>query len=336
MPIVTDRDEVLLIYQEALERKWVLPCFCTENLTTTEAILEAARRYAEETGEPDLPIIVAITNNYDHRAQSTYYTHTRKWQIGIKLFLADLHVLASSGSPYEQLRIMIHLDHIQFDDDIELLDWDMNLFSSIMFDASKVPFDENIHLTRAFCEKQKSKIVIEGACDEIVDATGEDHFDLTTPEKAERYFLQTGADMIVANLGTEHRASGKDLQYYSQAARLIKDKVGSKIVLHGASSVSSDKIAGLLDDGVCKVNIWTALERDTSPALLEDMVSHASEVAGAETAASLRQKGLLGPEAPADSQASINFFTTVYRQKIIYDGMIDIVYDYLRLWYGKE
>jgi len=43
---------------------------------------------------------------------------------------------------------MVHLDHIQFDDDKELLTWDMDQFSSIMFDASKLPFKENMQLTK--------------------------------------------------------------------------------------------------------------------------------------------------------------------------------------------
>ena len=333
MPIITRKNEVLSIYREAMERKWVLPCFCTENLTTTEAILEAARRYAEAINQPDLPIIVAITNNYDHRAQSTYYTHTKQWQIGIKLFMADLHVLAESGSPYEHLRIMIHLDHIQFDADEQLLNWDMSRFSSIMFDASKVPFNDNIRLTREFVEKEGHQIVIEGACDEIVDASGAVRSELTTPENADLFLKGTGADLIVANLGTEHRASGKDLQYYSEQAIRIKEKIGSRIVLHGTSSVSSEKITHLFNDGVCKVNIWTALERDTSPALLQDMAAHACQIAGAEITDELKKEGLLGPMSPGDCKASIDYFTTAYRQTIIYKGMIDIVYDYLRLWY---
>ena len=61
----------------------------------------------------------------------------------------------------------------------------------------------------------KGRIFIEGACDEIVDATGDVHNDMTTPEKAKSYIDETGVDMIVANLGTEHRASGKDLKYHS-------------------------------------------------------------------------------------------------------------------------
>ena len=333
MPIITARDQVLEIYAEARQRRWVLPCFCTENLTTTEAILAAAKEFADARGFPDLPIIIAMTAQYSHRTQAAFYTHTRQWDIGLKLFLADLRVLAGPGSPYEQLRIMIHLDHIQFDDDQELLSWDMSDFSSIMFDASKGSFEENIRLTRDFVSRQGNVIVIEGACDEIMDATGEEKSDLTTVERAEQYCRETGVDLIVANLGTEHRANAKDLRYHGDLARSIQKKIGTRMVLHGASSVPGDQIEHLIDDGVCKVNLWTALERDSSPALLTDMVSHAAEVAGGATVRQLQEKGLLGPACDGDGHPSISCFTTVYRQDIVFREMKAIVRDYLMLWY---
>lgn len=333
MAIITQKQEVLAIYEEAKNNRWVLPCFCTENLTTTEAILDAAREYGEAIGIDNLPIIIAITAQYDHRTQAAYYTHTRQWDIGLKLFLADLKVLTGPGSPYSDLRVMIHLDHIQFDDDQELLQWDMAPFSSIMFDASKAPFAENIALTRDFVLKQGGNIVIEGACDEIVDATGTVKSEMTTAENAEYFCQMTGVDLIVANLGTEHRASASDLQYRGDIARKIKARIGTRIVLHGASSVPGDQIARLIDDGVCKVNLWTALERDSSPALLSDMVKHAAKIAGSASVEQLKQTGYLGSSCSSEEKSSIDYFTTTYRQGVIFAEMKRIITSYLQLWY---
>lgn len=332
MPIITDREQVLDIYEEAKQNRWVLPCFCTENLTTTEAILEAAREYGEIKGISNLPIIIAITCQYNHRAQAAYYTHTRCWGLGLKLFLSDLKILTSKNSPYESLRVMIHLDHIQADDDRELLTWDMKEFSSIMFDASKFPIEENMRLTKQFVEEQGSIIVVEGACDEIMDATGNDKSELTTSSKAEEYVKQTGVDLIVANLGTEHRASSKDLKYYGDYAQRIKEKIGTKIVLHGASSVPGNQISNLIEDGVCKINLWTALERDSSPALFKAMVENASKVAGKDMVEKLIEEELLSTKCLQTDKASIEFFTTVYRQDIVFEEMKKIVMTYLELW----
>ena len=42
MPIITGRENVLAVYEKAAQKGWVIPCLCSENLTTTEAILTAA------------------------------------------------------------------------------------------------------------------------------------------------------------------------------------------------------------------------------------------------------------------------------------------------------
>jgi len=228
---------------------------------------------------------------------------------------------------------MIHLDHTQWDSDKPLLKWDMNMFSMIMYDASALSFDENIKFTARFVEKHGHEIVIEGACDEIVDATGDTRSELTTPEQAIKYLTGTNADFIVANLGTEHRASAADLKYHGDMARKISKLTGTKLVLHGTSSVGNDQIKNLFDDGIAKVNIWTILERNSSPVLFDDMVRNASKVIGREKTVAMIQSGLLDDKVDKTSKASLSHYTTVYRQDIVFNEMKKIVLDYLKHWY---
>ena len=202
-----------------------------------------------------------------------------------------------------------------------------------MYDASSLPFEENIKLTAKFVEENGHKIVIEGACDEIVDATGDGRSDLTTPEHALKYLNQTKADFIVANLGTEHRASRANLKYHGDLARQISKLTGSKLVLHGTSSVKNDQVKSLFTDGVAKVNIWTILERDSSPALFEDMVRNASKVIGRNKTKAMMVSGLLGQHISRLNKASLSHYTTTYRQDIIFKEMKNIVFGYLKLWY---
>ncbi len=332
MPLVIDKNEVLAIYSEAAQQKWVIPCFCSENLTTTEAILAAVNEYGNSIQISNLPVTIAITNLYSHRSQSVNYTHTQNWEVGLRLFIEDLKVLTTECSPFRNLRVMLHLDHIQHDTDRELLSWDMKQFSSIMYDASGLGLDENIKLTRQFVEKHGHEIVIEGACDEIIDF-GSGGNELTSPENAEKYLNQTGCDFIVANLGTEHRANSSELHYYGDLARQIKSRIGERIVLHGASSVGSDQIRKLFDDGVCKVNIWTILERDSTNKLLEQLVSNASKVVGSSFVKEMQFQGLLGDSIDSESNKSIDYYTTLYRQSIIFEEMKKIVTSYLSIWY---
>ncbi len=332
MPLILSRKDVLNLFAEANNRKWVLPTFNAENLTTVEAILTATKEYGEKIGIEDLPIIIGITNNYKSRPQSLFYTHTRQWDIGMQLFLKEMEVLTSAESPFAKLKVMIHLDHIQWDDDKELLDWSMKQFSSIMYDASELPLVENINKTAAFVKSNKDTIVIEGACDEI-NSAGSVQNDLVTPEMAEKYYNQTGVDIIVANLGTEHRASAAELQYRGDLARQVSERIGTHLCLHGTSSVSTDKVANLFDDGICKVNIWTTLERDSTPALFNDMITNAAKIVGPEKVKELISQQLLGKQANNQSPLSLDYFTTTYRQNLIFNKMKEIVTNYLNTWY---
>ena len=330
MPIITGRKKVLAVYEDAAKKGWVIPCICSENLTTTEAILSATSEFAKEKGYDSVPVTIAITNQYDHRSQSVFYTNTRRWDIGLKLFRSDLEIVSQV---FPNVDVLIHLDHAQHDTDAEMLESDLSMYSSVMYDASTLPMEENIKKTKAYVERKGHELLIEGACDEIVDATGEARCEITDANKCERYIKETGVDVVVANLGTEHRASGQDLHYYSDAAKAIKAKIGPRICLHGTSSVSNDQIAKLFDDGICKVNIWTALERDSSPALTEWTVKNVAKCGGPKVEQKLIEEGYLTESSKTGDKSSLQHFTTTARQEIIFEEMKKIVRGYLDLWY---
>lgn len=330
--IITKFEEVKKVFEQAKKDGWVIPCICTENQTTTEAILSACSDYGKKIGRR-VPIIIAITVKYSHRHQAINYSYTDDWKVGLELFKGDIKALAGEGAPYSDVDVLLHLDHVQFDDDYELLESDLSDYSSIMYDASNLPFEQNIEKTAEFVKKNKGKILIEGACDEIVDATGTVRNALTTPENAKLYVEKTGVNMIVANLGTEHRATGKELKYHGDLARKIKKEIGNIIVLHGTSSVNNEQVRELFGDGVCKVNIWTALERDSSKPLFYDMVVNASKVAGEEVVDTLIKEEYLTEKCRTNEKINIEYFTMRYRQEVIYKAMKKMVEEYLNMWY---
>ena len=330
MPIITGRENVLAVYEKAAQKGWVIPCLCSENLTTTEAILTAANEFSIEKGYDRVPVTLAITNQYDHRNQSVFYTHTRRWDIGLKLFRSSIDILAEA---FPHVDILIHLDHAQHDTDAQLLESDLSIYSSVMYDASTLPMDENIRKTKDFMARKGHQLLVEGACDEIVDATGQARCEITDADKCARYMQETGVDVVVANLGTEHRASGQDLHYYGDAARAICQRIGHKICLHGTSSVSNDQIGKLFEDGICKVNIWTALERDASPALTEFMVKNAAKCAGPKMEQKLIDEGYLTEKSKTGDRSHLDYFTTTARHAIIFEEMKRIARGYFDLWY---
>ncbi len=331
MPIILGKDQVVAVYSEAAARGWVVPTFCGENQTTIEAVLAACQARAVELGTR-VPVTIALTGRYAHRAQAVYYAGSRNPDTGFELFLGDCEVLARPGGDYPDVDVLTHFDHGQYDVDADRLAGDLSRFSSVMYDASAAPWAENLARTADFVAAHGSEVLVEGAADEVVDAGGGTHGELTSPERAEEFLARTGVDMVVANLGTEHRAAASDQRYHPEAARAISARIGPRLVLHGTSSVPVPQLATLFADGVCKVNIWTTLERDTSPQLLRAMLEHADGVAG-PVAAELAADGLLGPAAPTGGKADIAYFTSAWRNEVVLAAMQRIVAGYLDLWY---
>jgi fructose/tagatose bisphosphate aldolase len=332
MPLILTRSEVLSVYAEAAARRWVHPSFSTENLTTTEAILSAAREYGERSGQPDFAIAIAITHRYPERPQTSAYSHTGDPILGMRLFQADLRALMATGSPFAQLRVLVHLDHGLFDRDGDVLDTPSGAFSSVMFDASALPFAENIEATRRYVQQHHDEVVIEGACDTVAHSGESGTTPCTPPDDAERFYRATGVDWVVANLGTEHRAGVSKLSYRDDVAREISRRIGPRLSLHGTSSVLPEKLGRLYEDGVGKVNFWTALERDSAAEVFVALTEHAAEAAGPVTARRLLERDLLGAHADVSSAVSLEYCTTRYRQGIAFESMKRIVGSYLARW----
>ena len=61
--------------------------------------------------------------------------------MGLKLFRSDIEIVSQV---FPNVDVLIHLDHAQYDTDSELLESDLGSYSSVMYDASSLPMEENI------------------------------------------------------------------------------------------------------------------------------------------------------------------------------------------------
>jgi len=278
VPVVTDPSEVKEIYQECAEKGACIPCFCTENQKTIEAMLRAAHEVGREFGVKNPPLVVGFTATYHHRQQLMSYTTTRDTVLGVKALLDDAKLFASDGSPWADVRFMPHLDHGMPDKDKTLLYDFAEEFATSMHDCSHLPFEENVKQTAAYVEAVKGKTLVEGAVDEIseVGASGEEQ--LTTVEQAQRFLSETGCAFIVPNLGTEHRATGGEVKYYAHRAQEISAAVGKILVLHGTSSLGEGAMQNLSNDGIVKVNIWTRLTTAGGQAVAKHVVKQLGNI----------------------------------------------------------
>ncbi|MFH1073781.1 MAG: class II fructose-bisphosphate aldolase [Candidatus Firestonebacteria bacterium] len=288
MSLVTNPEEARWIYQTAARRGVCLPNFCAENIQTLEAILQAAKEFSEEHKVKGLPVIIAFTANYHERQQLKLYTGLNNIDEGFLAIRSDIVRLTRAGGPYEKLKVMVHLDHSHPVKDKEIIRKGQGFFSSVMYDCSYLPIEENMKRTADFVRKYKKVFVIEGVVDEIIES-GKDKIKdkLTEPEEAGRYVEKTGVDLIVCNLGTEHRATLADKKYNCERARQISGKVGKILVIHGTSSLKDSELVSFADDGIVKVNIWTKLEKTGGQAVANEIVKHSCEILSARPALSM-------------------------------------------------
>jgi fructose-bisphosphate aldolase class II len=215
--------------------------------------------------------------------------------------------LTSEGSPYADLRVMLHLDHAQPDGDIDLLPRILDRFATVMYDASGQPLAENIRRTAAFVERNQHQVQIEGAVTEIVQAKSQAQRDqLTTPDEAEHFWRATGVSLLVCNLGSEHRASVPIAHYNGEAARAINARVGQRLVLHGGSSIPDGTLSTLVQDGIIKINLWTTFERAGGQAAARDALVQLGNILPADELARLKAEGWLGER----------FFSDEYRREV--------------------
>lgn len=302
MPIINDYRAVRDTYQQAAELGVGLPVFCAEDRETLEAILASALEFGQKIGVEDLPIIPAWTVRYPGRGQMQLITACGNPRLGVRLMFSDLQAFMSEDSPYRKLRVLPHLDHGFPWLDSDVMEEYADQFASVMCDASECTFEENIRLTAEYAERVRGRVVVEGAVDEIFESGNAGVKNQpTTVGQAERFLRETGVDIIVPNVGTEHRATADQVDYRADRAREISGAVGRILCLHGTSSVKESDLPHLPGDGFVKINIYTKLAVHGGQAVARSVLQNLPAILGEEGLADLRHVGLLADSAfPAE------------------------------------
>ncbi|MDQ0726250.1 ketose-bisphosphate aldolase [Microbacterium sp. W4I20] len=136
-------------------------------------------------------------------------------------------------------------------------------FTSVMIDASLLPFDENVALTRKVVEAAHAVgIQVEGELGTIGanDSYGESgaaEIIYTNPEDAVRFVKETGVDSLAIAIGTSHGLypAEKNPELRHDLLEQIKAAVGIPLVLHGGSSNPDSELRRAVELGVNKINI---------------------------------------------------------------------------------
>lgn len=169
-----------------------------------------------------------------------------------------------------------------------------NGFDAVLFDGSKLSWEENVTQTREAVRVAKSinpDIIVEGeigyigGASEVREGIPEGAAirpeDLTKPEEAARFMKETGVDMLAPAVGNIHGmyANVSDPALDIARIRAIKDAVRVPLVLHGASGNTDEDLAAAIDAGISVIHISTELRAAWRKSLEEELAGHPGEVA---------------------------------------------------------
>lgn len=235
MPLVSTRDLLL----DAKRGGYAVAAFNIENMEMAQAVI----RTADEMRSPVIIQTTPGTVNY----------------AGFDMLRAMVAVEAAKTD----MPVAVHLDHgDSYERCVAAID---SGYTSVMIDGSKLPYEENIAVTKAVVDlATKKNIDVEGELGRVGGKedthevkAGEDIY--TDPQQAKDFAERTGVRSLAVAVGTAHGFyKGEPKLDFGRLEKII-GLVNIPIVLHGASGVPDEAVRRVVGLGICKVNFATEL-----------------------------------------------------------------------------
>lgn len=233
MPLVSMNE----FLPRAKAEKFAVGQFNLNNLEFAQAIVEAAE-------EEQSPFIFGVSEG------ALRY-------MGMEFTVA----LAKAAAEKSGLPIALHLDHgSSFEVAMKCI---RGGFTSVMFDGSHYPFEENVRLTKEIVKAAHAMgVSVEGELGTIggvEDDVNVDEADATLakPEEAIRFYEETGVDALAIAVGTAHGMYTAEPNIRHDIIEEVSKAIPVPLVLHGGSGVPESMIRKAIDVGVAKVNVNT-------------------------------------------------------------------------------
>ena len=239
MAFVTTK-EMLKVAQKG---RYGIGAFNANNMEIIQAIVETAE-------EEKAPVILQASQGAIKYA-------------GLESIVAMVKVMAEKV----KVPVALHLDHgTDYYQNIKCL---RAGFTSLMYDGSKLPFDENVKMTKKVVEMAHAcDIPVEaelgqigkmGDSDEPGVALEKVKESMAVPEEAAKFVGLTEIDFLAAAVGTIHGCRTPFAKLDISRIEKIRELTGVPLVLHGASGVNDDEVRKGIAAGICKINIDTRI-----------------------------------------------------------------------------
>ena len=233
MPLVNAKE----MMEKAREGHYAVGAFNINNLEWTKAILQTAQ-------ELNAPVMLGVSEG------------ANKYMTGFKVVAAMVKAMVETLNI--TVPVALHLDHGSYEGAKAALEAG---YSSVMFDGSHYPFEENVQKTKEIVELAHSmgctveaEVGSIGGEEDGVTGKGE----VADPQECAN-IAALGIDMLAAGIGNIHGkypANWQGLDF--EALAKIKDACGNMpLVLHGGTGIPEEMIKKAISLGVCKINVNT-------------------------------------------------------------------------------
>jgi fructose-bisphosphate aldolase class II len=234
------------------------------NIITLEHV-EAVIGGAETVGAP---VVLQVSEN------------AVKFRYGRLLPLARAAVVAAERAA---VPVALHLDHVQSDD--LLRQAPAAGFSSVMYDASRLPYAENLAATRAAADWAHAQgLWIEAELGEVGGKRGEPPLDAhapgarTDPAEARAFVADSGVDALAVAIGSSHAMTTRTATLDHDLLKRLAAALDVPLVLHGSSGVPDDELTAAVAGGITKINVGTALNIAMTGAIRTFLAAHPEAV----------------------------------------------------------
>lgn len=175
--------------------------------------------------------------------------------------LAPIGVASLTAARVSSVPVVVHLDHAE---NIDLIHEAVDLgFTSVMYDGSKLPDDENRASTADvvnFCHA--AGVTVEAELGEVGGKNGvHDPKARTNPDDAAAFVTDTGVDLLAVAVGSSHAMVTRSAQLDTELIQAIAAATDVPLVLHGSSGVSDEGMVAAIAAGMVKINVSTHLNK---------------------------------------------------------------------------
>ncbi|MFJ1606035.1 ketose-bisphosphate aldolase [Streptomyces sp. NPDC088253] len=197
--------------------------------------------------------------------------------------LLPLARAAAAAAERASVPVALHLDHVQSDD--LLRQASVAGFSSVMYDAARLPYEENLAVTRAAADWAHAQgLWIEAELGAVGGKNGEPPLDAhapgarTDPAEARAFVADSGVDALAVAIGSSHAMTTRTAALDHDRLKRLTAALGVPLVLHGSSGVPDGQLAAAVAGGIAKVNVGTALNIAMTGAIREFLAAHPEAV----------------------------------------------------------